>query len=59
MWFYITCIVIIITITIETIFRMKFKKDIYKIYLEHDDNIDGLTYDILKELFDIEDKGDE
>ena len=56
MWFYITCIVIIITLTIEQIFKMKFKSDMYKKYLEHIQDTDSLSYDILKKIFNVGDE---
>ena len=59
MWFYITCIVIIITLTMEQIFKMKFKKDMYKEYLAHIEETDGLSYEILKKVFNIGDEQDD
>ena len=53
MWFYITCIVVITTLTIEQIFRMKFKKDMYNTYLKYSKDTDSLTYDILQKVFNI------
>lgn len=47
--------VVVIALIIQTIFRMKFKKDMFVEYLKHyEDGTAYLSDDVIKKLFNIE-----